>query len=262
MSYHLVFADGHVAPGENMDRFDWLGRMILEERPKEVINIGDMGTLDSCSYHPCNANDRPTLREDFDAMKEAQTRMWSPLAEWNRRQRSHRHRQWEPKRIMLLGNHEDRFNRRAQDDPDRLGSVVDFDDESGISLHWDQVYEYGDYYISDGVGYTHTPMNRMGRPRTGVHRGLHIARDIQHHLVYGHTHTMDMTVLPLHAQENAARMVLNAPAFMPHQHVESYAKNSQTGWMYGLLRIRPSSEPNVPFSFDYLSMKDLERLYG
>ena len=87
-----------------------------------------------------------------------------------------------------------------------------------------------------------------------------IYRQTQGHLIYGHTHTMDVKTIPQIATENSVRMVVNAPALLPQDQKEHYCKRSTTGWVYGLMRVR-SHGPTRPFSFDFISTEELISQY-
>lgn len=258
--------DAHVGPGQDLRRFKWLGNLIDEERPRRIIAVGDMATMDSCSDHdePGTGKDRkrPSFKQDRDAWAEAQRLMFCPTRRWNKQQRSHGHRQYAPETHYIKGNHEERFDRRANRDPLVIGSLVDFDGVMGLTPCWEKVYPFREYVEINGISYTHVPHNKMGRPITGVSAGRTVCQHTASHVIYGHTHTMNFTTLPLLGATNRVRCCLNGPAFMEENHQEDYAKGSQTGWVYGLLRVRPSAATNTAFSFDYLSMEELKRLYS
>lgn len=263
--YDLVLMDAHVAPGQDLRRFRWLGNLIEAERPRRIITVGDMSTLDSCSDHdpPGSSRDRkrPNFKQDRDSWREAQRLMFGPLNRWNAGQRSHRHASWMPELHYIKGNHEQRFDRRADKDVDVVGSVVDFDEQMSLDI-WDEVHPYKRYVNIGGINYTHVPHNKMGRPITGVQAGRTVCQHSSRHVIFGHTHTMNFTSLALLGSRNAVRCALNGPAFMEQGNVEPYAKDTQTGWVYGLLRVRAPTDPDQAFSFDFLSMEDLQCQYS
>ena len=48
---HLIIPDQHNLPGASTDRAVWLGKLILDEKPDVVINLGDCWDMPSlCSY--------------------------------------------------------------------------------------------------------------------------------------------------------------------------------------------------------------------
>ena len=51
MTTHLVIPDQHAHPDNNNDRFEWLGKLIVDLKPDVVINLGDMADMPSlCTY--------------------------------------------------------------------------------------------------------------------------------------------------------------------------------------------------------------------
>lgn len=252
----LVIFDPHSHPEDNFDRFRWIGNLIMERRPRSVIVGGDLARMDSMSRH----GDKPTttFKEDLEAMHEAIRLMFGPILEWNTRQRSHRHRPHPMRTVWLEGNHEERARRVAKEDPHGFASLVDWDDPLGLARWYDERYEYGQVANIHGIDYTHIPRTIMGRPM--AHNS--ICKQTQRHMIYGHGHSLNTSSTPIIGTDNGVRMTLSAPAFMPDQNKEPYSRNLTTGWVYGILIVRPSGSPSVPFSFDYLSMKDLEELHG
>lgn len=256
MTYDLVMFDGHTHPEDDFSRFSQLGSMILEEKPKTLIIGGDLGRVDSMSGH----GDTPsvTFRQDLEAMHYAIGLMLNPLLEWNRRRSDSRHRPHNMRIVWLEGNHEERARRVAKEDPHGFASLVDWEDPFGFSRWWDEKYPYGKVVNVNGIDYTHVPRNKMGTPMAATT----ILKQTGRHMIYGHNHTMQLLTTPVSGSDNGVRMTLCAPCFMPDQSLEPYAQNNQNGWVYGILRVRPRGSPTLPFSFDYLSMVDLEEMYG
>lgn len=252
MTYDLVVADAHAFPDDDFRRFDWLGNMILEERPRRIISIGDFGSLDSMSTY--DSVPPSTLREDAAAMIEAQKRVFGPIDAWSERQRSHRHAPHRMERVKIKGNHEERADRAKIRNPYGYSSVVDFDDLVGYTQYWDRVFEYGDIVTIGGIDYTHCVRGRMGRPiaiRT-------VAKQSSRHLIQGHSHSMEFISTPV---SDGVRITVSAPAFMADKYLPSYAKHLQNGWVYGILKVRPESPYEAP-GLEYISIKEMERRYS
>lgn len=67
--------------------------------------------------------------------------------------------------------------------------------------------------------FTHVPINANNAPFSGHYRGRHIGLQARKHIVYGHTHKVDLTTRYFIGNDNAALMTLNLPAFMDQNHV-------------------------------------------
>lgn len=255
-----MIADSHVAPGDDLARFHWLRNMIEAERPGFIIHLGDFGHLDSLCRHQEPGSqadiDRPSLKEDLEVMAEATEIMFS----FSRGRGKGRYK---PCTVLLQGNHEHRFSRLKTEDPKGLGSVVDFDQLALQTRRpWDAVVPFKGYFQLQHIQYTHVPHNKLGRPITGVHACRTIAAQAARHTVFGHTHSMQYCSVPLLGNNNDVRCALNAPMFAPKNRVEAYAAGHQTGWVYGVLRIRNPDWEGEPFDWDFVSMDTLERLYS
>lgn len=252
MTYDLLITDPHTHPNDNFDRFDWLGKMLLEDKPRRIICLGDFYSLDSMStYDNIPAS---TLAEDIAAGVEAQRRLFTPLSDWNKRQRSHRHRPHYVEKVMIKGNHEERADRAKKRDPHGFASVVDFNELAGFYSFWDEVHEYGEIVRVGGIDYTHCVVGIMGRALALNS----VSKQTSHHLIQGHQHSLQTVTVPV---PGGVRYIMSAPAFMEDQYVPNYARGKHRGWTYGLLKIKPHGPTEVP-SFEYISMKELKERYS
>lgn len=256
----IGFADGHVAPGQDLRRFDWLGKMIVDIRPDAIWNGGDLATNDSVSFWDIAHADRVTLADDVAVVHEAQARMFAPLKALNAQRKKSKHGKLKIHTFLTLGNHEYRLNRKINLDETGIGSVIDPHDLYGFNKYWKEITEWKDYYEYEGVLFTHCPINGRAAPFSGLYRGRHIALQADQSIVYGHTHKMDFTTVGLIGNENRTKCTLNMPCFMEQDYVEEYARESTTGWSYGCVVITIHDEGE--FTFKWYSMKEMEELYG
>jgi len=254
MTYSLVFMDLHTSPEDDFKRHEALGNMILEEKPAEIISVGDFASLDSCSQY--DTVKRCSMADDIGAIKEAYRLIFGPLEKWNDKRRKGRHKRHEPRTVWCEGNHEEREKRMRKADPDGYASLIDFQSLLAPPAFWQERYDYGQVANVRGVDYTHIPLNRMGKAASMAFMRKHTAR----HLIWGHTHTMMLETIPQVATENSVRMLLNGPALLRQDEKEHYCEMNTTGWVYGLLRVRPQG-PTQPFSFDFVSTAELESQY-
>jgi predicted phosphodiesterase len=247
LSYDLVIADMHDHPEDNFLRQEALGKMILAEKPRTIIMLGDGSRHDAFSTY--DKYKQWTAKEEIAAWHHSLSLIFGPLQDWNRRQRSHRHKQHEPRTVFTMGNHEERMFRELMENPHGFGSLIDFDEITSKGKHFDEVYEYGDVVNVNGIDYTHAARNKMNRPMALST----LAKQSRNHTIVGHTHTMEVRSTPLLGPENGVRTTLVAPAFMDMQNKEPYCRNATTGWVYGFLKVRPSGSPTVPFGYEYVS---------
>lgn len=256
----LCFTDAHAAPGQDLRRFDWLGKLIVDIRPDAIYNGGDIATNDSVSFFPVPHFEQPTLADDVAVVREAQRRMFAPLKALNKQRKKSKHGPIKPHTFMTLGNHEHRLNRMIENDELGMGSVIDPHELYGFTKHWQEICEWKEYIDYEGIMFTHCPMNAMAKPQTGLYRGRHIALLSDKSVVYGHTHKLDFTTVGIIGNDNKSRTTLNLPCFMEQGHVEEYAKVSTTGWDYGVVVIKVHAHGR--FTFEWISMDELQERYN
>src|SRR3546814_567979 len=94
---------------------------------------------------------------------------------------------FKPEQHITLGNHEDRIESFTNRTPE----VADMMDENLYTILGDAGWNYSPYgethYIG-GVGFTHVPLNTMGRPYGGIYSENQISRDSLEDMVFGHSH--------------------------------------------------------------------------
>ena len=81
MTTHLVIPDQHAHPDYNNDRFEWLGKLIVDLKPDTVINLGDMADMPSlCTYDKGTKGfEGRRYKKDIEAALDAQERMFTPI---------------------------------------------------------------------------------------------------------------------------------------------------------------------------------------
>lgn len=260
MKTAVVFTDAHSSPHSSLSRFDALGRFILDKKPDAVACLGDLGNCDSVSSYPVAYENTTTLKEDADTMIEAQQRLWAPTEKHNKKRRKSRHKRYTPLRLLAKGNHEERLDRAIMEQDAGVGSVINPNSLFRFDQYWDQIAEYKEYIEYQDILMTHCPTNTMGNPITGVTRGRSICFQTIQNILYGHTHSFDVTTLGLVGNQNRVVTALNLPCFMDKGHVEEYATGSTTKWTYGFIVLK-IPEPG-DFSFELVSMDELYANYS
>lgn len=191
MTMHLVIPDPHATPDWNNDRFDWLGQLIVDLKPDEVICLGDMADMSSlCSYEKGTKGfEGRRYRADVDSVLEAQERLWAPSRKLKKKM---------PTRRMLIGNHEHRITRAISLDPVLLDGTISMVD-LGYERNWDYVVDYTggtpSVHVVDGVAYAHYFISGvMGRPINGLHPANSLLVKQFMSCTQGHVHTTDYSV--------------------------------------------------------------------
>jgi len=113
-----VIPDLHAKPGVPTSHYDAIGRYALDKRPDVIVQLGDCGDFRSLSSYDSPAAkgfDQRDYADDARCANEAARLLLAPISNWNKSNR--KSRQYHPRCVMLMGNHEERIVRAAQNEP-------------------------------------------------------------------------------------------------------------------------------------------------
>lgn len=247
----IAQGDLHSAPGQNLERFKWIGRYVAEHQPDYFVDIGDSLSLDSCNTHIRNETVggklKPSFMEDLAAGHEA----WNifdaeyPVGSDTIRKKTR-------------GNHENRLYLFEDRTPEVAG-MMQLEYERMLERHGFSETPFGEIDYIGGVGFVHVPLNEMGKGYGGKTAEHRIANDALTDIVFGHSHKKRHHRAPKIGTSQFVE-VLNLGCGLPFGHVENYAALSSSGWWWGThkLVIRDGHIQSV----EAVTMQDLERRYG
>jgi len=223
----LAIGDCHDSPSlSNKNRFFAMGNYAKIKQVDQIIQIGDFATCDSLNSFDKNdtvkGQNKPSFRDDMQSFQEAIRAFHKGLSGYD------------VPRHVTLGNHEDRIWSYTNKNPE----VVDMLDKILFATMDDYGWTYSPYkefYFVGDVGFTHAPINGMGKAYGGMHCENQISRDALHDVVFGHTHKRLDKAFPKMGGQFLT--VINLGCSLPQGHVEEYAKHSLTGWSYGVYDI-------------------------
>lgn len=192
---HIVIPDLQIKPDVDTTHLDWIGQYVCEhfkDRPSvKIIQLGDLWDLPSLSSYDRGKKAMEGRRylEDVEAGNEGMRRLNAPIVAENERRRKNKERLWQPEKILLRGNHEDRIRRACEDNAQIDGLMGMHQLESP---GW-RVHDYLEPVDIDGIVYSHvfvTPMT--GRPMGGQAVGK--LKTLGHSFTMGHQQTLDYAV--------------------------------------------------------------------
>lgn len=221
----LGIGDVHTKPGRSTEHLTWVARHAAATAPDILFCIGDFLSLDSLSNHPPKGSfrdsERPSFPADLEAGEEALAVIDREVPEL-------------PKEICL-GNHEQRAWTAADMDPRRAGDMPLRVEQTFARFRW-RVHPYRQMVFIGGVGFTHVPINQMGREYGGKHSENTIGNDATHSLVWGHDHRFRTKTVPKIGLNNRIDLC-NLGTCLPHSEIEDYSVGT-TGWTYGCVDLR------------------------
>lgn len=162
---HLIIPDTQVKPGVDLNYLAWVGKYIVEKKPDVVVQIGDFADMPSLSSYDTGKKsfEGRRYKDDIEISIRAMRILLKPLKDYNAKQTKKKKKQYKPRMVLTLGNHEQRINRATENDP-KLYGTLSIDDLRYAEAGW-EVFDFLDTVVINGVVYTHyLTSGVMGRP--------------------------------------------------------------------------------------------------
>lgn len=180
---HLIIPDCQVKEGVPIEHLEWIGKYIALKRPDVIICIGDFGDMPSLSLYDKGKKvfEGRTYAGDIQAVRRAMKLLvdqFRNIPGYN------------PRMIMLLGNHEYRIIRACEIDRELSGTLKI--EHLGYEQFGWTVYPFLDIVKVDGIEYSHYfTSGVMGRP---VSSAAVLLRERQGSAIMGHNQVTDMAI--------------------------------------------------------------------
>lgn len=215
MTKHLFIADVQAKEGVPMEHLSWLGQYIVDKKPDVIVCAGDFADMPSLSSYDKGKKsfEGRRYKKDIHAARVAMDLLLDPLRKYNEHKKKLKEKQYRPRMVLTLGNHEHRI-ARAVDCQAELEGMLGYHD-----LPYDdwEVHDFLKPVVIDGVLYVHYLSNPMtGKPYTA--NALNQLKLVQHSFCVGHKQTLEHATYftPLGKQTTG----IIAGAF--YQHDEEY----------------------------------------
>jgi hypothetical protein len=181
----LLIPDTQAKPGVPMEHFTWIGKYIVDKRPDVVVHIGDHWDMPSLSSYDkgkkCFEGRR--YQADIAAGNHAMDLLMAPLAEYNKRQAETKHKQYKPRLVFCIGNHEQRIERAIEADA-ILEDTIGYHNFNLDKYGW-EVHPYLAPININDVHFAHYFYNPMtGKPWGGMPETR--LKNVGHSFVMGH----------------------------------------------------------------------------
>jgi len=170
MATHMMIPDAQVRHGVPLDHLDWVGRYMVEKKPDVVVNIGDFADMPSLSSWDRGKKKFEGRRymTDIKATHKGMDTLMRAFNEHNGKKKAHKLKQYKPRLVMTLGNHEQRIERAVEENCAVLDSLISYFDLKYEQYGW-EVHDFLKPVNIDGILYAHYFYNPMsGRPYGGM----------------------------------------------------------------------------------------------
>lgn len=151
-----VIPDCQVKPGQSYDYLERIGKYIEDKQPEVVVCMGDFADMASLSSYDkgTKAFEGRRYKADIEAAERAMEKLLDPI-----RYRGSKG----PRKVMLIGNHEERILRAVNKQPE-LDGLIHTNDLPYRSYGW-EVHDFLEVITIGGVAFSHYFVSGpMGRP--------------------------------------------------------------------------------------------------
>lgn len=150
----VVIPDTQIRPGDDTAFLTRIGQYIVDKQPDVVIHLGDHWDMPSLSSYDVGRKvfEGRRYSNDIKAGNAGMEALFGPLNEFNRQQRRNAKKQYKPRTIFLMGNHENRITRAVDGDA-KLEGTIGLED---LHLaHFDETYDFLETVVVGGVAFSH-----------------------------------------------------------------------------------------------------------
>ena len=162
---HMVLSDCQVKDGVDISYLEHIGQYAVDKKPDVIVQIGDFADMPSlCSYDVGKKIfEGRRYKTDIEAAHRGMDLLLRPIQEFNVKARKNKEKQYNPRLVLTLGNHEERILRAIEKDS-KLDGTIGIEDLGYEDYGW-EVYPYLEPVVVDGVAYSHYfTSGIMGRP--------------------------------------------------------------------------------------------------
>ena len=249
---HLVIPDTQVKPNSPTDHLRWAGLYAAEKKPDVIVHIGDhfdMPSLSSWDVGKKSFEGR-RYKDDIEAGIHAMEVFLQPIREEQQRLKVNKHKQWRPRMVFTLGNHENRIERAIESDP-KLDGLIGYKDLQLEEMGW-EVYDFLDVVIIDQIAYAHYfTSGIMGRP---VSSARNMLSKKMMSCIMGHVQDRDIA----YGRRADGTNILGLFSGIYYQHDEDYLTpqtNSSWRGVWMLNEVANGGCDELPVSINYLRNK-------
>ncbi len=255
MTRHLVIPDVQCKEGIDTNFLRCIGNYIVAKKPEVLVCLGDFADMSSLSSYDQGKKSFEGRRyiKDIEAAKAAMATLLTPLWDFNKKAIKNKEKQYHPKMVLTLGNHENRINRAINDDP-KLDGVLSINDLKYEEFGW-EVHNFLDVVILDGIAYSHYFVTGVaGRPASSASAQLNKKHQS---CIAGHMQGLQIAT----ANRADGSLITSIIAGSCYKHEEEYMGPQGNRHWRGFLVLH-DIQPSGEFDLMPVSLKYVEASYS
>lgn len=243
----LVIADTQAKSEESLEYLLWVGKYIADKKPDIIVHIGDHFDLPSLSSYDKGTSkiEGKRLYKDIEAGVAGFKFLNLELE---------KHKDYHPRKVFCLGNHEERLDRYVNEHPELQGTLGT--DKLPFAKYGWEVHPFLKPVEIEGIFFVHYLANPMsGKPYGGS--AMNILKTVGRSFVVGHKQCLDIAIRPTIDGKQQLGIVNGAC----YDHFESYKGFTGNNHFRGLTVLHECSDGfAVPMfvSLDYMKEKYYE----
>lgn len=243
----LIIADTQAKSEEGLEYLLWIGKYIADKKPDIIVHIGDHFDMPSLSSYDKGTSkiEGKRLYKDIEAGVTGFKFLNLELE---------KHKDYKPRKVFCLGNHEERLDRYVNEHPELQGTLGT--DKLPFAEYGWEVHPFLKPVEIEGIFFVHYLANPMsGKPYGGS--AMNILKTVGRSFVVGHKQCLDVAIRPTIDGKQQLGIVNGAC----YDHFESYKGYSGNNHFRGLTVLHECSDGfAVPMfvSLDYMK----EKYYG
>ena len=240
----LVIADTQAKSEEDLEYLLWIGKYIADKKPDIIVHIGDHFDMPSLSSYDKGTSkiEGKRLYKDIEAGVEGFKLLNLELE---------KHKDYHPRKVFCLGNHEERLDRYVNEHPELQGTLGT--DKLPFAKYGWEVHPFLKPVEIEGIFFVHYLANPMsGKPYGGS--AMNILKTVGRSFVVGHKQCLDIAIRPTIDGKQQLGIVNGAC----YDHFESYKGFTGNNHFRGLTVLHECSDGfAVPMfvSLDYMKEK-------
>lgn len=246
----LVIGDTQCKPDVDLAYMSHIGQYIVDKRPDVIVHIGDHFDFQSLSSYDKGKRSAEGRRLilDLEAGHEGMERLMKPMQTLQGQQKRFRKKVYNPEMVFCVGNHEDRFDRMAKDDPALEGFVGT--ETLNLEQYGWEVSPYLKPHVIQGIHFVHFLANPFtGKPYGGT--ALNQLKNVGTSFVVGHKQVLDIAMVP--TLDGGMRLgLINGACY---EHDEEYKGYQGNNHFRGLVMLHEAADGfalPMPVSLKYL----------
>lgn len=132
-----------------------VGKYAADKKPEVIVCLGDFADMSSLSSYDKGKKvfEGRMYIDDIKAAREAMEGFLGPIQEEQARLKRNKEKQWNPRLVLTLGNHEERINRAVNEDR-KLEGLVKIEGLGYTDYGW-EVYPFLEPVCISGVVFCH-----------------------------------------------------------------------------------------------------------